>query len=114
MLSEQGYNEIVAQIAKGNLIAAIKSLREATGFGLKESKDLAEAIRDQRLSYEQVMRSSGLALSPAKASGDISDLGAMARAGRKIEAIKIYRERMGVGLKEAKDAVEALERGGTL
>lgn len=29
--------------------------------------------------------------------------------GRKIEAIKIYRERTGCGLKEAKDEVEALE-----
>ncbi|PZS28112.1 MAG: 50S ribosomal protein L12 [Pseudonocardiales bacterium] len=28
--------------------------------------------------------------------------------GRKIEAIKVYRERTGVGLKEAKDAVERL------
>jgi len=32
------------------------------------------------------------------------------RAGRKIEAIKLYRERYGIGLKDAKEAVEALER----
>lgn len=31
--------------------------------------------------------------------------------GRKIEAIKLYRERYHVGLKEAKDAVEELEAG---
>jgi ribosomal protein L7/L12 len=31
-------------------------------------------------------------------------------AGQKIEAIRLYRERTGLGLKEAKDAVEALER----
>ena len=31
--------------------------------------------------------------------------------GSKIEAIKIYRESTGVGLKEAKDAVEAIEAG---
>lgn len=30
-------------------------------------------------------------------------------AGQKIEAIKIYRERTGCGLKEAKDEIEALE-----
>ena len=30
------------------------------------------------------------------------------RAGRKIEAIKLYREQRRMGLKEAKDAVEAL------
>ncbi|MEV6596204.1 ribosomal protein L7/L12 [Actinoplanes sp. NPDC051346] len=31
-------------------------------------------------------------------------------AGRKIQAIKLYREATGVGLKEAKDAVELLAR----
>jgi ribosomal protein L7/L12 len=30
------------------------------------------------------------------------------KAGRKIEAIKLYREQTGVGLKEAKDYVESL------
>ena len=32
------------------------------------------------------------------------------RAGRKVSAIKAYRESTGAGLKEAKDAVEAYER----
>ena len=33
--------------------------------------------------------------------------------GRKIEAIKLYRDMTGAGLKEAKDAVESLERDGS-
>ena len=33
---------------------------------------------------------------------------------QKIQAIKVYRERYGVGLKQAKDAVEAIERGETV
>jgi len=33
------------------------------------------------------------------------------RRGAKIEAIKVYREATGVGLKEAKDGVEAIEAG---
>ena len=32
------------------------------------------------------------------------------RRGQKIEAIKLYREQHSVGLKEAKDAVDAMER----
>jgi ribosomal protein L7/L12 len=32
-------------------------------------------------------------------------------SGNKIKAIKLYRELYGVGLKEAKDAIDALERG---
>jgi hypothetical protein len=35
----------------------------------------------------------------------------LVKAGRKIEAIKLYREHAAVGLKEAKDYVEALEFG---
>ena len=31
--------------------------------------------------------------------------------GQKIAAVKLYRELTNVGLKEAKDAVEAIERG---
>ena len=39
--------------------------------------------------------------------GEIEDL---LRRGQKIQAIKLYRERTGVGLKEAKDAVEEIQR----
>ena len=35
----------------------------------------------------------------------------LSRAGKKIDAIKLFREHYGVGLKDAKDAAEALERG---
>ncbi|NJK43870.1 MAG: hypothetical protein HC933_05910 [Pleurocapsa sp. SU_196_0] len=38
------------------------------------------------------------------------DLLELIRSNQKIEAIKLYREQTGLGLKEAKDAVEALER----
>jgi hypothetical protein len=34
--------------------------------------------------------------------------------GQKIEAIKRYRQHFGAGLKEAKDAIDALERDGEL
>src|SRR5919197_80456 len=34
---------------------------------------------------------------------------ALLRRGRKIEAIKVYRELTGVGLKEAKDAVDQMD-----
>jgi len=40
----------------------------------------------------------------------ISELADLIAGGRKIEAIKLYRELTGLGLKEAKDAIDALER----
>ena len=41
---------------------------------------------------------------------DNDEIRALIRADRKIEAIKLVRERTGLGLAEAKDAIEALER----
>jgi ribosomal protein L7/L12 len=43
-------------------------------------------------------------------SGD-SDVRTLLRAGRKIDAIKRWRELTGIGLKEAKDAVARLHDG---
>ena len=39
----------------------------------------------------------------------LSEVKRLAHSGQKIDAIKMYREATGVGLKEAKDAVEAME-----
>lgn len=41
----------------------------------------------------------------------IAEVVRLLRAGRKIEAVKLYRERFGGGLKEAKDAVERIAAG---
>ncbi|MEO5860273.1 MAG: ribosomal protein L7/L12 [Pyrinomonadaceae bacterium] len=41
----------------------------------------------------------------------IAEVQRLIHAGQKIEAIKVFREAFGTGLKEAKDAVEAIERG---
>jgi len=39
-----------------------------------------------------------------------ADIAALVDSGKKIHAIKLYREHYGVGLKEAHDAVEAYEK----
>lgn len=46
-------NKIVALINKGKKIAAIKTVRKSTGFGLKESKDIVDEIAQKagRVSY---------------------------------------------------------------
>jgi ribosomal protein L7/L12 len=51
---------------------------------------------------------------PPTLTGDVeADARAIMRTGQKIEAIKRVRELTGMGLKEAKDYVDALERGET-
>ena len=80
-------------------IAAIKLYREETGAGLAEAKDAVELLQAGRglhVSDKQL---------PEGFEGEVLRL---LGAGKKIPAIKLYRERTGVGLKEAKDAVEAL------
>lgn len=41
----------------------------------------------------------------------VAEIRSLIAAGKKIEAIKLFRETFGTGLKEAKDAVERIERG---
>lgn len=88
---------VVEALERGDAIEAIKRLRQATGLGLKEAKDLI----DQHARGETVTVSAAvpLALSPVV-------IEALQR-GNKIEAIRLLREQTGLGLKEAKDAIEA-------
>lgn len=50
---------------------------------------------------------------PSLSGSALDDVSMLARAGRKIEAIKRVRELTGCGLKEAKDYVESLDRFGS-
>ncbi len=101
--------EQIRQLAQsGRMIDAIKEYRLITNAGLKEAKDAVEAI--MRGSYVN-----GSAPESADAQSGFSSqqrqiLDLMAR-DEKIEAIKLYRLWTNVGLKEAKDAVEAMARG---
>lgn len=59
-------------------------------------------------------RQAAATASPAQAfepAGALAQIVAQLQAGRKIEAIKLYRNLTGQGLKESKDAIEQLERG---
>ena len=86
-------------VADGQKIEAIKLLREATGLGLAEAKQAVEAIAcSEQLEPNELS---------AEAEGELLGL---LQAGRKIEAIKRYREQHRCELKEAKDFVETLAK----
>jgi ribosomal protein L7/L12/DNA-directed RNA polymerase subunit RPC12/RpoP len=97
--------EITRIARSGKKIEAIKLYRQLTEVGLKEAKDAVEALAEGRPVEIHPVRAM-----PTTAGEDVSDL---IRRGKKIEAIKRYREQTGVGLKEAKDAVEAMEAAQT-
>jgi ribosomal protein L7/L12 len=85
-------------LTRGQKIAAIKLYREQTGVGLAEAKNAVERIE----------RGEGPPNTEADATDPEQQILQLLAAGKKIAAIKIYREQKNVGLKEAKDAVEAL------
>jgi len=49
------------------------------------------------------------AVAPAPDPAWLVEVRSLLQRGKKIQAIKVYREGTGAGLKEAKDAVEAME-----
>ena len=89
-------------LQRGNKLEAIKLLRDATGLGLKEAKDAVESAQ-----------AGADRATPLK--GHSSPMSAQVKAaieqGNKLEAIKLFREHNGVGLKEAKDAIDAAFEG---
>lgn len=58
-----------------------------------------------------VLRRRGETVSLPDGSLGAASVEDLLNAGRKIDAIKAYRRQHGVGLKEAKEAVEAIGRG---
>lgn len=100
--------EVQALLARGKKIEAIKRVRERTGLGLKEAKDYVEGI-------ERGAAPGGVSAAPVALRGDPGAVEAEARqilaTGNVIAAIKRVRELTDVGLREAKDYVDALQRG---
>jgi ribosomal protein L7/L12 len=95
--------KIHEHIHNQQLIHAIKLYRDATGASLAEAKAAVE-----EMAY-------GESIKPPSGTRDFDNpilngrLKSLLSKGRKVDAVKIYREEYGVGLKEAKDAVDRLE-----
>jgi ribosomal protein L7/L12 len=104
--------DVVDAIARGRRIEAIKRLREAARVDLKTAHDAVAAYEANRpLPPLPGLSISSAALSQAAASVLPDDVLDALRDGNRIEAIKRLREATGLGLKEAKDLVEAHAAG---
>ncbi|HTK55276.1 MAG TPA: ribosomal protein L7/L12 [Gemmatimonadales bacterium] len=103
---ETGVRNLLAQDQR---IAAIHLTRKVTGLGLKESKDLVEAMaRGEQVSFDQLPDTGLDGLLAAAKDGQVH---ALLRQGDKIGAIKRWRALTGASLAEAHDAIETLARG---
>lgn len=95
--------EILATAQDGNKIGAIKQYREITGAGLKEAKEAVEAMLEGR-----PVEITKITVTSTEMGEGLTKL---IRNGDKIGAIKQYREMTDAGLKEAKEAIEAMFEG---
>jgi ribosomal protein L7/L12 len=107
-LSLQQQHKIHAALQASRKIEAIKLYRTFTGTGLAEAKNAVERIEAEGFEWlgQPVEASDDGNSSFAEGRAQIVEL---LKAGRKIEAIKVYRELTHVDLKQAKDEVEAME-----
>ena len=103
---ETGVRSLLAQDQR---IAAIHLTRKVTGLGLKESKDLVEAMaRGEPVSFDKLPDTG---LNGLLAAAKDAEVHALLRRGDKIGAIKRWRALTGASLAEAHDAIETLARG---
>ena len=95
--------EVRALAAEGRIIEAVKLVRDRTGIGLAAAKDKVDSLHGKALTPASSIAS----LTFGNAHIDVNDEARrLLHAGKLIEAIKLVRERTGMGLKEAKDYVE--------
>ena len=97
--------EVKALLAQGKKIEAIKLAREKTGFPLEAAKDLVETIEKGGVSAHASFSFTTTIRQAKELNDQVQHLVAQ---GNKIDAIKLIRERTGLGLKEAKDLVDRL------
>ena len=97
--------EVVRLLAQGGKMEAIKLVRDRTGLALAAAKDAVETIgRDEAI----VPPARSLAATIRRAQEMSEEVQQLVAKGQKVEAIKLIRERSGLGLKEAKDLVDRL------
>lgn len=107
--------EVQALLGSGKKIAAIKRLRELTGMGLAEAKNLVEAMEagvpaQELKPRDPRPRSSTDAAARVRAlpAHTAEEARRLVEQRKLVYAIKVIREGTGMGLREAKETAEAM------
>lgn len=102
-------DQALAALRAGNKIEAIKIVRQETGLGLAEAKQLVEHV-DRGGGSPPDSSSRRPCSDPEDVDMPIAALVAL-RAGKMIDAVAALREKSGLGLMESKQAIEAYLAG---
>lgn len=90
--------KIEALLSQGQRLQAVKLLTMETGCGLKEARDFVDGMGPVAPPVDTIILT------------NVEDqLISLLQQGKKLEAIKLYRDHTGLGLKESKDYIESLE-----
>ena len=94
--------EVISALQQGNFIGAIKLLRAAGGIDLQQAK----AAIEQHIDKTKAAATRAVGTGAVGTGFDVPEVTEALKTGNKIEAIRILREKTGLGLAEAKEAVE--------
>ncbi|MCU0438715.1 MAG: hypothetical protein MUC49_12460 [Raineya sp.] len=119
--------DVLNMLGQGRKLEAVKLIKESTHLGLKESKDLAdllynnlgsEAILHQVLEMYLPLFEKKQEEIPVQQISQNSEFGTkvsidtildLIHKGKKIEAVKLVKDTDGLGLKDSKDIVDAIQ-----
>ena len=96
--------QLLDLLNSGQKLEAVKLLREQTGSSLVEAKQYVEELERTQQPGD------GMDLDKPTADELDRQLIELLRMRQKIEAVKVYRQATGSGLKDAKDYVDELQR----
>ncbi len=101
--------QLLSLCKQGKKLEAVKLCKDTTGLGLKESKDYVEDLCER---YENVGYAHDISSVKQNAADTTFDkqLINLCQQNRKLEAIKLYKDTTGEGLKESKDYIDELCR----
>lgn len=103
-MNAQQRQEILQLLKQGNKIAAVKRYMEATGADLRTSKDFVDQLQ-QALETGETPNGN---FSQQISKETLEQITSLLKEGNLIPAIKLYKAETGVGLRDAKMAVEAI------
>jgi ribosomal protein L7/L12 len=95
--------DVQAALSRGDFMGAIKLLRAASGLGLAEARALIDRQRSPAPRAKAKAGAPSATWPPGTLPPSVSEA---VHAGRTIDAIRLMREHSGLGLKEAKAAVD--------